>query len=183
MTSLIDKVPAADLKASTTFKKGIAVAFTREAAVLGAGHAGWGFKLKNGKYCFGGTENPMSDKGPLWGAWGSWHQGTKVQGGDNAAWIGYGTESEMWERMKNPPYPYDYAKTVEVLKPNAAKAHAEAVSNTKAGFTGLGNNCLDATYRVLVAYGASDLPWPSTNWLPNGWFNAVKYKNFYRLRG
>jgi hypothetical protein len=181
---MLPKIPKDFLTGGTfaapkrTFKSGLAFAFVREAAVWGAGHVAWGFRLPDGYYYYGGTENP---EGPG-GMWASWHQGTAAQGGNNAAWVDYGTEKQMLKKMKDPrPFaPYNYAKAVAVAKPKADAALKIAKANINAGFTGLTNNCLDATYRVLQAYGA-DMPWPSTNWAPNGWFNAIKHKTFIRL--
>jgi hypothetical protein len=67
---------------------------------------------------------------------------------------------------------YDNVKSLVAYNAQTKDAHKAAVDNLSAGFTGLGNNCLDANYRVLEAYGRQNMPWKQTNPTPMGWFRS-----------
>jgi hypothetical protein len=89
------------------------------------------------------------------------------------------SEAEIMHWMRNNPEgapPYDAYKTIAVAKPDADAAWKQVLAAQSAGYLALGKNCLDFTYRVLNAYGADKLPWPSTHPAPNSFFNDVAGK-------
>ena len=105
--------------------------------------------------------------------------------GFNGAWNATGDYSQMryafsaqpnfpaTSKQPVPAHPYSQYKCRTTPGSSVGAANRAAADNRSAGYTGIGNNCLDATYRVLAAYGVPDLPWTQTNPYPNNWFNAL----------
>lgn len=143
------------------------------------GHIGWGFLVAgSSSWIYGATENPN----------GTYQINAP---GFNGAWKAQGTWTDMIndfthqydypshskDSASNAPYPaHPYTEYKCELTSGSAVGAAitAATNNISAGYTGLGNNCLDATYRVLNAYGAPNLPWPSTHPRPyQDWYSSL----------
>ena len=143
------------------------------------GHIGWGFLVAgSSSWIYGATENPN----------GTYQINAP---GFNGAWKAQGTWTDMINDFtrqydypshskvsgSNSPYPaHPYTEYKCELTSGSAVGAAitAATNNISAGYTGLGNNCLDATYRVLNAYGAPNLPWPSTHPRPyQDWYSSL----------
>jgi hypothetical protein len=121
-----------------------------------SGHVGWGFQTEHGHFFAGSTENTS-------GAF------FVPPGGDNGAWAtDFSSEADMFEAFRK--LNYDAGKRVVVRDVNAVAARGVALQNALAGYTGLGNNCLDHVWRVLSAYGDPGLPFMQNHPSPNDWF-------------
>jgi hypothetical protein len=116
---------------------------------LGPTHVGFGFAVSPGIYVFGSVEDTAGL--PL------------IVDGDNQYWMATGTLDQMMATFLNPrssgfhgallAKPYDQYRTATIRNPLvcAAVQSAETLYNT--GYVLIGNNCLDAVYNVLTAYG------------------------------
>ena len=131
----------------------------RNAAVLHAGHVGWGFQLDDGLFFCGATENPVGNALVLPGGNNGWW-GKKVQ-----------YQEEMFNEMK--ARCYDEYKWIEVKDGDSILAYKAALATAKWGYTVLGNNCLDHTYAVLFAYKVKNLPLKQFNIAPNDWYDKL----------
>lgn len=138
-----------------------------------AGHIGWGYLVGGtSTWVFGSTENPNGDyqiDAPNFnGAWsisGSWQQMVDT--------FTFQTRFPGTFKQPDAAHPYSQYKCRTTPTSSVGAANSAATANATAGYTGIGNNCLDATYRILNAYGVPNLPWPSTHWYPNNWYNAL----------
>jgi hypothetical protein len=143
------------------------------------GHIGWGFLIAgSSSWIYGSTENPNGtyqiDAPGFNGAWkqqGTWTDMI------NDFTFQYDYPSHSRDVRSNSPYPahpYTQYKCELTSGSSVTAAINAADNNITAGYTGLGNNCLDATYRVLNAYGAPSLPWPSTHPRPyQDWYSSL----------
>lgn len=153
-----------------------AYVFIRSASptVLGVklGHVGFGFSVKEGFYVYGGLEDPDNQN--------------HSPGQDNGFWILNGTFNDMLCDMGSPPIsgasPYDtnYKKQTGASVPFTCSAVSRAESVYGQGYSiiqfgNLAGNCLDATYEILLAYGATGMKDPSsgTNGIPNTWYGNL----------
>jgi hypothetical protein len=146
--------------------KGLAYVFLRkDGAPLPpgfAGHVGWGFNFERqpgnwDAFC-GSTENPTG--------------AAFIKPGDGNGYWDARTdkEEEMFRLFRRRNYhAFKVAKVEKIWPDNAA---LEAKSTKAAGYTAIGNNCLDHVFRILKVYGVMDLPWPSTHPSPNDWFGS-----------
>ncbi|WP_155128674.1 hypothetical protein [[Actinomadura] parvosata] len=142
--------------------------------VLGnVGHIGWGFLVAGSdQWIYGSTENPNGDY-------------QIYAPGFNGAWSAQGNYASMLNdfvtqrhfpataKQPGPAHPYTSYKCVKTDGSSVGAAKTAASGNLTAGYTGIGNNCLDATIRVLNAYGVPGLPSASFYPYPNNWFNAL----------
>jgi len=133
-----------------------------------AGHIGWGYKIPGtDQYTFGATE------------------GIKGIDGSKKTWHDHGSRADMFTAFHNgshymhPGY-YTTAKCGTVTNSSADAAN-KAVKGVESKNWSLvsspltGGNCMDDSYKILTAYGAS-LPWPLTHWLPNAWFDSINWQ-------
>lgn len=130
-----------------------------------AGHVGWGFRLDNGAYMCGATENRTG--APL-----------VPPGGDNDAWAKKTrAEAEMLGLMRRGGYDGYKLMTVSNADPNAAEGVVMKIPGW--GYRAIGSNCLDHAYAVLEAYGEQGMPWMQTHPSPNDWFGVLngEYRN------
>lgn len=143
------------------------------------GHIGWGFLIGGtDQWIYGATENPNGTyqiNAP--GFNGAWkRQGTWAQMIDDFTFQ-YDYPSHAVNSNSDSPepaHPYTMYKCETTSTSSVGAASTAATNNISAGYTGLGNNCLDATYRVLNAYGAPNLPWPSTHPRPyQDWYSSL----------
>jgi hypothetical protein len=142
--------------------------------VLGnVGHIGWGFLVAGSdQWIYGSTENPNGDYQIYAPAF-------------NGAWSAQGDRARMIDdfvtqrhfpattRTPRPQHPYTTYKCVKTNTSSVGAAKTAASGNVTAGYTGVGNNCLDATIRVLNAYGVPGLPSATFYPYPNNWFNTL----------
>jgi hypothetical protein len=127
-----------------------------------------GFEIAAGRFFYGGTEIT----------------GTIVAlpGQDNK-WFGLeGNEAEMLNAMKTGSHQggsrfvYHAYRYVNVPRPNPAAGRHMALESRNWGYTAIGNNCMDHTYRVITAYASGDgnlLPWPLTHPAPNNFYDSI----------
>ncbi|MFF5173658.1 RICIN domain-containing protein [Micromonospora sp. NPDC000089] len=143
--------------------------------VLGrnAGHIGWGYLVGGtSTWVFGSTENPNGN--------------TTIDAGlFNGAWSANGSYQQMMAaftfqahfpgttKQPVPGHPYTTYRCRSTANSSVGAANTAVADTKSSGYAGVGNNCLDATYRVLSAYGVPGLPWVQTNPYPNNWFNAL----------
>ena len=116
-------------------------------------HVGWAFEVKPGIFNAGSIEDvPMNKR---------WN----VKTNDPNDVFGCGPN--------NGYYPtYDMYKVLEVASPNIASALASQQQVMQTEYSFIGKNCMDATYKILHAYGAK-LPVPADKWFTNDWFNNI----------
>ncbi|WP_424534327.1 hypothetical protein ACOZ38_29005 [Sphaerisporangium viridialbum] len=138
-----------------------------------AGHIGWGYLVGGtSTWVYGSTENPDG--------------ATQIDApGFNGAWSANESFARMLDdfrrqphfpstvKQPRPAHPYTGYKCRPTDTSAVGAANIAASDNIAAGYTFVGNNCLDAAYRVLRAYGAPDLPSPSLHWYPNDWYTAL----------
>lgn len=139
------------------------------------GHVGWGYEYPNGEWCIGAIE------------------GTEWKGGINGFWAvkmpSLQAALTYFSRMKKNNAEYDYYKLLTVSSgviPNPR--YADRIVNwvAKQPYNLTGRNCMNSTFDILNAfsggkYNNTNLPHPNLNWIPNGWFNAIETKEYYRL--
>jgi hypothetical protein len=143
------------------------------------GHIGWGFQAAGSDtWVYGATENPNGtyqiDAPGFNGAWKS--QGTwSDMINDFTFQYDYPSHARNPQSVSaRPDHPYTGYKCEHTATSAVGAASTAATNNISAGYTGLGNNCLDATYRVLSAYGAPNLPSPSTHPRPyQDWYSSL----------
>lgn len=135
----------------------------RNAAVLHAGHVGWGFQFANGHYFCGATENPRGLPMVLLGGDNGWW-GREVQ-----------LEDDMLHEMRIRGF--NQYKCQDIIKANPDNGYKTALLTKTWGYAALGNNCLDHTYAVLYAYGVKNLPLKQLHPAPNDWFDDWKGSN------
>ena len=127
------------------------------------GHVGWGFRLPDGRVSVGAVENPGGTPWSLPGNTGYWSE----------------TSADPFRVFSTGPCglyaPYDLWKSMPVAKPDAAAALNAVREVALDPYFLFGKNCMDATYAVLRAYGADNLPAPSEaqNYAPAAWFDNI----------
>ena len=130
------------------------------------GHVGWGFETQPRKFNIGSVENTKG--GPV-----------NVPAHKKDFWcintmkphfpFGVGPK----DPVKKIRYPgYDMFKEIEVPEPNVKAALAKVREVSREPYNLIGGNCMDATYKILKAYGAP-LPRPSDNWEPIKFFKKI----------
>ena len=135
------------------------------------GHVGWGFEVKPGVFNIGAVENaqggavnvPPSEKD-------QWSINTQ----NPYRPFGIGPSNPTNGKR----YPgYDMFKIIEVNTSNSTAALQMVQQIAQEAYQVIGNNCMDAVYRILKEYGIT-LPKPSDDVYPMNWFsniNAVPY--------
>ncbi len=132
------------------------------------GHVGWGYKIPGtDQYIYGATET-IKD--------------TDIRRLDTTkkTWREQGDHAKMFAVFRSgshyahPGY-YTAAKCT-TIKNSSVDAANKAVKDVEGKHYDLvGGNCMDDSYKILTAYGA-ELPWPSTHWFPNKWFESIGWK-------
>lgn len=140
------------------------------------GHVGWGYEYPDRSWCIGSVEGP-SWQGTFNGFWAR-------RMPDLRSSLMYFAEMEAKLAAE-----YDFYKLLTVsngITPDyqAADRVVAWVRNQEYNLTG--RNCMNSTYDVLrafanCAYNGEQLPSPDWNWIPNGWFNAIKTNDYYKL--
>lgn len=144
---------------------GKAMVFLRPSGARHHGHVGWAFSLPGGGSLAGGVEMPnMSLR--LWQApsrMGFWS--LLVEDAEGAM-----TAPPNWRQWNSR---YDLYKEIPVEAPDIRKALREVKKVSNTTWRLIGQNCMNATFQILSAYGAPDLPTPSFVWGPIRFFNDI----------
>lgn len=139
--------------------------FLRPSGARHHGHVGWAFSLPGGGYLTGGVEMPnMSLR--LWQSpakMGFWS--LLVENAESAM-----SAPPHWERWNSR---YDLYKDLPVETPDTRAALREVKRVRSKYWRLIGQNCMDATYEVLTAFGVSGLPIPTLVWGPIQFFNDI----------
>lgn len=131
-----------------------AAIFIHRSLAFGAGHVGWAFELRNGMFNVGSVENCAGTPWSLPDRMDFWTVDT------------FEPVRHMRQRS------YDAFKMLQVDTPNPEDAWQTMMWMSRQPYVVLGRNCLDDVYDVLRAYGVSPLPIPTTQLLPNRWFDS-----------
>lgn len=147
-------------------------------------HVGFGFEVSPGIFLFGSVENGPGSASTLGGS-------TVIGGNDNGFWMTTGTQAEMLATFNDPAgtcfhgtlqvSPYTQYKTYVVQNPIVCTATSIAENLYGQGYFVFFNNCLNAVYNVLSAYGVvftGGAAGPSFEWCPGSWFNVLPSNNW-----
>ena len=149
--------------------------FQRPNGANGLGHVGVGFEVRaffgvtllNTTYYYGGVENSSASL-------------IVPRNGKNDGWYREATSgAAMLNTMKNAPYYYVNYKFTANFESASSTSINNGIAKIKdfpaRGYFLAGNNCMNATYDVLTSMNLSgaSVAWPSTNYFPNGWYNAT----------
>ena len=146
------------------------------------GHIGWGFSLDDGSVFFGSTDHLYRHK--WWDLYG-WIKYMFVPPAQHTDWWAeIGSEASMLETMKAGHHiRYHAYKIITVDHPSPDRARQAAESMKLAGWTVLGNNCIDQAYRIVQDFGgAHQLPAPYgavAHLIPRKWFAAIESESRY----
>jgi hypothetical protein len=130
-------------------------AFVRYAGADGLGHVGWAFDYDAADVNAGAVENPSG--------------AAKSDPAD----MGY------WDVFVPSPIPamaekgYNALKYVNLKRADPVSAYRVARWVATLPYEVIGRNCLDDVYDILRAYGVSNLPVPSQDFLPDVWFDQL----------
>ncbi|RZU53566.1 hypothetical protein EV385_5495 [Krasilnikovia cinnamomea] len=138
-----------------------AYVFVRPSGANGLGHVGWGYRTTCGdSYSFGSVENP--------------HGKPHIKAGaDNGSWRQNGTESQMLSAMRSRGYLSYKSTTASSSRFDPGPANSAAAAAAGRGYAVIGNNCADAVWDVLHAYGVPDLPYLQLHPAPNNWYGNL----------
>jgi hypothetical protein len=127
------------------------------------GHVGWGFQLDENRYMIGAVENPAGLPVSLPTHTGFWCKETTAP----LNYDNFGTQNILLR--------CDLYRELSVTLPNIDKALACQQWVSEQPYRVFGQNCLDATFQILSAYGVRGLPDPSAmeNYLPINWFRHL----------
>jgi hypothetical protein len=133
-------------------------------------HIGFGFEVAQDVYMYGSVENGAGCT-------------TVEQNFDNGFWMTTGSKDQMLATFRKPwlslfhgtispikVAKYDQYKMSAVQTPKVCDAVKAAENLYSVGYGVFGNNCLNAVYTVLLAYGVTfpkDIS-PSQKWCPSG---------------
>lgn len=143
------------------------------------GHVGWGFKLANGNFMYGSKEAKPSEfmnQIPFF-------PGVIHKGNPNGVFVKEATCKDMLGSLraggneKGPRFLYHQYKLLQAPDVSIDDAVSLAWDSKNWGYGLPGNNCMDDVFKIIKAYASGDdtfLPWPSTHWLPNAFFDAIK---------
>lgn len=140
--------------------------FVRYSGAGYLGHVGWAFQWDQGRVICGATENPP----------GTPHTSAHEKG----AWNVCLPLKDVLREFTRPHFGcpgYDAVKVINVATPNPQQAWNVMRWCEQQDYlvTGIprGRNCMDDAFDVLTAMGLPNLPWPTFNPTPNGWFNVM----------
>ena len=135
------------------------------------GHVAWGFELPHGDWMIGAVEGD------------GWHQGNGFNGFWSERVPDLGQALRHFSQMAYHQAEYNQYKLLTMTPnvypdPDGAMQVMKWVSGQK--YELFGRNCMNSAYDILRAfsrggnYNHQVLPSPDLNWIPNGWFNAIK---------
>ncbi len=149
--------------------------FNRSNGANGAGHVGVGLEIRSANpsavyFYGGGVEN---ERGSFSIPRGGNNSGWSSSFTSNAGLLAYMKNSKNYNRYK---FEGSF-KTISYAK--VLDSYNKLVDLPKRGYNLLGNNCMNATYDVLIQAGGVYVANPSTyaNYLPNGWYNDFSGNN------
>ena len=147
-------------------------------------HVGFGFEVSPRIFVFGSLENGPHSAAILF-------QSVVVDGADNGFWMTTGSEAAMLATFADPAAScfhgtlgvstYVEYKTYAVPQPNVCNAVKTAEDHYGSGYGVIGNNCLNAVYNILQAYGvqfAGAAAGPSFDWCPGQWYNDLTFPDW-----
>ncbi len=140
-----------------TLGLGVACVFYKQFSILSIeiGHVGWSWQIGGtGIYVYGSTEGRDDLHIP--------------KGQQNGFWEVQGNYESMMNAFKAKNYINYNCEKVENIDINAA--YTKVVETKVSGYDVIGNNCLDHTIAILIAYNAKGFP---TEFLPKDWFNEL----------
>jgi hypothetical protein len=155
---------AADVVDSTSCTNE-AYVFQRPGGANGLGHIGFGYAFRCApgtatSYYYGSVENPAG-------------RPTIPAGEDNGFWQAAGTSTDMFTAMRARGYTNYRVTNLNGTQLNGDAAAVEAESYRGAGYAVLGNNCANAVWDTLNAYGVPSLPLLQIYPAPNAWYGAL----------
>jgi hypothetical protein len=130
-----------------------------------AGHVGWAFKMDSTSATY-----YMRRRGPGPFQIGSFGAGDAIPNTRNIVYVASLTADPVTEFTE---FEYDAYKSLDVPDANFEAAVLAALEVSEGRYNLFGSNCLDATYRVLRAYGVQGLPAPSEALAPAAWFDRL----------
>ncbi|MFP2909417.1 hypothetical protein ACLESD_31120 [Pyxidicoccus sp. 3LFB2] len=135
--------------------------FVRREGAGHRGHVAYCFQRWPGSACYGSTEGFMNMP---------WAPPQL-----NVTWKKTATEVQVMNELLNQGY-----DEYKILKGRGDEGAAFRLIDewSKKGYAVVFENCMDATYHILTAFGCW-MPPPSTNWMPNNWFDALATKSIW----
>ena len=143
------------------------------------GHVGWGFKLANGNFMYGSKEaSPMEFANQI-----PFFPGVIHKGNPNGVSVKEAALKDMLNSLEtngnNGALRFVYHQYKLLQAPNVSidDAVSLALDSKNWGYGLTGNNCMDDVFKIIKAYASGDdtfLPWPSTHWFPNAFFDDIK---------
>lgn len=151
--------------------------FLRPEAVFGAGHVGVGYEIRtyfdgvqnSVEYIYGGVENSRG-------------AAVVIPGQNNGGWSrASSTGASMLNYMKdNYGYSKYKFKTALIALSSSQKTNAlnRVIAFPYRGYIVANNNCMNASYDVLIDLGTSGVTWPSSwdRWAPGSWYGDLTIK-------
>jgi hypothetical protein len=144
--------------------KNYALVFLRTTGAQMLGHVGWGFHRGDGIYNVGAIENLSGMPIALPGHTGFWTD-----------WV---TDPVKAFRDATPATPYALYKSLMIETGDPQSAWETVLHLKEQPYVAYKQNCLDAVYDVLRAYGVPDLIAPEKAWNPNAWFLQLNGKEY-----
>lgn len=160
-----------------------------DVVITQVGHVGWGWKIPGSnpeEWVYGSTDSvPMDKLGlklPLKPPFNSPVVGAGEKRG-NGSWDEQGSFEEMLEKFSRLEYneiKCRLAINTQVSEQNARRAIEEVET---AGYSVVGNNCMNHTVKILEAYGGGNMPNPDIiiNWNPTFFFNNLTWEPIKRI--
>ena len=138
------------------------------------GHVAWGFQLPNNEWVIGAVEGD------------GWPRGNRFNGFWSRKVPSFNAALQHFANMKYEDAEYNQFKLLTVTHnvfpdPDAAMSVMKWVSGQK--YELFGRNCMNSAYDILRAFSrggnfnSRTMPSPDTNWIPNGWYNAIAVSN------
>lgn len=130
------------------------------------GHVGWGFEIQRNMYNIGAVEN---DKGGPVNIPASQKDQWSLNTQNPYRPFGIGPKNPTTGAIYQG---YDMYKIIDVPYPNPRNAIQMVHTIAQEPYNVIGNNCMDAVYRIILAYGGA-LPKPSDEIYPVKWFESI----------
>jgi hypothetical protein len=137
-----------------------AVVFLRRSGADGIGHVGWAFDNGDGTFTAGSIENPRH----------TFYTKPRAMG----FWMVCARDPILPMRARR----YREFKVLDLGQTDRSSALRVVKWVSRQPYEVIGHNCMNATYDVLRAFGADDLPVPAHHWEPNHWFDHVRGQHY-----
>ena len=139
-----------------------AVVFVRRPGATGLGHIGWAFEWHNGWFNAGSVENEKRKPFAKPEEMGFWAVHTL----------------DPIVAMQKQSNTYDEYKLFYVTQPRPKEAWRTVIWESRQSYSVMRHNCNDVVYDVLRAYGATELPDPGQEHVPNDWYDALAGRSY-----